>query len=159
MIGISQLRLSLARPRVAQPHRWAIRVKSVVLSVLVVFLCGAPPCAEAESWVEVRGGHFAVPTDALGRIRATIESQVMAAAKARGHDMPPWREYLIQYRATEVHGHRAVEIHGSCHFDRGTDLGKEFYDEQVMDGGACFFYVFYQLDSGRYSNVAFHGYA
>jgi hypothetical protein len=134
-------------------------MKAAVLLMLTVLLCAASVNAEAESWVEVLGGHFAVPTDTLGRIQATIESQVTAAAKAQRQDMPPWGEYLIQYRATEVHGRRAVEIHGSCHFDDGPDLRREFYDEHVKDGGTCFFYVVYLLDSGRYSNVVFHGYA
>ena len=135
-------------------------MKPVIVSVLAALLSGASFSVEAESWVEVRGGHFAIPSDALGRIHATIESQVKAAAKAQGREMPPpWREYLIQYRAIQVHGHRAIEIHGSCRFARSSDLGKEFYDEHVADGGTCFFYVLYVLDSGLYSNVSFHGYA
>jgi hypothetical protein len=36
---------------------------------------------------------------------------------------------------------------------------REFVDENVMDGGTCYFRVLYVVDSDHYSNVTFHGYA
>src|SRR5215469_160301 len=104
-------------------------MKAAVLLILTALLCAASVNAKAETWVEMLGGHFTVPVDTLGRIQATIEAQVTSAAKAQGQDIPPWKEYLVQYRATEVNGRRAVEIHGSCHFHGGADLRKQFYDE------------------------------
>jgi len=127
----------------------------ILLSVLSL-----PAVAQAERWVEVAQGPFAVPTDALVQIRATLEQQITTAVRSRGATPPPWRDYLLQYRGKTVNGTRVVEIHGSCHFDDGNfDFASNFYDEQVMDGGECYFVVYYTIESKRYSKVIFHGYA
>jgi hypothetical protein len=107
----------------------------------------------------VDGGGFVVSRQVLSHIKATLASQITAAAKAQGQTLPPWQQFLVQFRATEVKGLRAVEIHGSCQAMPNVDTRKDFVDEQITDGGTCYFLVLYVLDSGRYSNVVFHGYA
>ena len=57
-----------------------------------------------------------------------------------------------------MQGHRVVDVHGSCEYDPHIDLKGRFYDEGVSDGGTCYFEVMYLPESGKYSNVVFHGF-
>src|SRR5438128_2609049 len=58
-----------------------------------------------------------------------------------------------------VPGQRAVELQGACRNDSPVDTRREFVGDEIMDGGTCYFTVFYFIGTGRYSNVLFHGYA
>jgi hypothetical protein len=121
------------------------------LAIILLALVFSPRCF-AETWVEVTGGAFTPSSDSLVQIRATLQHTVAAT-------VAPWSGYLIQYRGAIVNGQRAIEIHGSCHFDTtNTDLHSQFYDEAVSDGGKCYFLVYFVVATRRYSNVVFHGY-
>ena len=134
-------------------------MKYGVLFALASVLFQAPLHAESESWVQVAGGAFVIGPGELHRIQASLELQVTQAAKAQGTTLPPWRKYLLQYRAKYIRGKRAIEIHGSCEHDSLADVRRAFVGDDISDGGNCYFTVFYLVDSDRYSNVIFHGYA
>lgn len=134
-------------------------MKCVALLVMASLILGAAFNAEAQTWVQLSGGAFAVTPDDLNRVQGTLESQVTAAAKARGLKLPPWRNFLLQYQPMYIKGLRVVEIEGSCQREPRIDIHKEFVADQISDGGTCYFVVLYVVDSHHYSNVAFHGYA
>ena len=134
-------------------------MRYTVLLALASILLEAPLHAESESWVQVAGGAFVIHPKELERIHASLQSQVTEAAKVQGTTLPPWRKYLLQYRGEYVKGKRAIEIHGSCERESHVDIRRVFVGDEISDGGTCYFTVFYLVDSGRYSNVAFHGYA
>jgi hypothetical protein len=115
------------------------------------------PCiAQAQEWVQVHGGPFKVPPAVLSVVKKTLRDHVASKRKSRGD----WGAFLIQYRSVYFHGHRALEIHGSCQFDKLTfNVHSGFYDEMVSDGGGCYFLIFYDLEFNRYTNVVFHGLA
>ena len=116
--------------------------------------------AHAERWVELTRSDRPVPADSLAQVRATLQVKVRDSIRAIGQEPPDWKDYLVQYRSTTVKGLPAIEIHGSCSYnDQGFDPRSEFYDERVIDGGTCFFLVYYMIKTKRYSNVVFHGYA
>jgi hypothetical protein len=119
----------------------------------------APLYAESQSWVHVAGGAFVVQAKELERMRASLELTVTDAARAQKKTLPAWSRYLIQYREKYVEGQRAVELQGSCRNDSPVDIRRKFVGDEIMDGGTCYFTVFYLIGSGRYSNVVFHGYA
>lgn len=123
-----------------------------------IFLVG-PLYAESESWVRVVGGAFVIQPKELERMHASLESTVTEAAKAQKKTLPAWNRYLIQYREKYVEGQRAVELQGACVHDSPVDIRRVFVGDDIMDGGTCYFTVFYLIGSGRYSNVVFHGYA
>ncbi len=130
--------------------RIAIVLASLVLS----------PVCQAARWVEVANGTIAVPADALAHIQATLKERIGSAIRAKGEKPLSWQGYLVQYRGTTVQGEPAVEIHGSCGFnDDKFNARAEFYDEQVADGGECYFRVYLLLKTRQYSNILFHGYA
>jgi hypothetical protein len=45
------------------------------------------------------------------------------------------------------HGHSYIGIRND-----------DFYDERVLDGGTCYFLVYFVVKTMRYSTVVFHGY-
>jgi len=134
-------------------------IKYAVLWVAVLMLQMAPLYAESESWVRVVGGAFVIQPRELERMRVSLESTVTEAAKAQKKTLPTWNRYLIQYREKYIEGHRAVEVQGSCGHNSDFDNRSVFVGDEIMDGGTCYFTVFYLISSGRYSNVVFHGYA
>jgi hypothetical protein len=128
------------------------------LAIFLVALALSPLCF-AETWVEVRHGVFAPSNETLTQIRAILKEAVVAAMRAKGVKPPDWDGYLIQYRGATINGQRAIEIHGSCHFDGPRSNNRsEFYDEGVSDGGTCYFLVYFVVKTKQYSNVVFHGY-
>jgi hypothetical protein len=121
------------------------------LTILVGLLVIVATCS-AQTWVEVKGSEFVVPPDALAEIKTTLKDHVILTGDGKG--------YLFQYRATTIKGLRTLEIHGSCQFDdKKFDTRSSFYDEEISDGGECYFLVYFVLKTKRYSNVVFHGVA
>ena len=127
--------------------------------MMVSILLVGPLYAESESWVRVIGGAFVIQPKELERMHASLESTVTEAAKAQKKTLPTWNRYLIQYREKYIEEHRAVEVQGSCGHNSDFDNRSLFVGHEIMDGGTCYFTVFYLISSGRYSNVVFHGYA
>jgi len=127
--------------------------------MMVSILLVAPLYAESESWVHVVGGAFVVQSKDLERMHASLESTVTEAAKAQKKTLPAWNRYLIQFREKYVDGQPAVELQGACRNDSPVDTRRMFVGDVIMDGGTCYFTVFYLIGTGRYSNVYFHGYA
>jgi hypothetical protein len=126
---------------------------NLVLS-LTAILSAAPCIAQAQEWAQVRGGAFDVAPAVISSVKETLHDYVALKLSKPGD----WGAFLLQYRSVYVQGHRALEIHGSCGFaDPGFKVHSEFYDESVMDGGDCYFLVYYDVKSKRYSNVVFHG--
>jgi hypothetical protein len=129
------------------------------VAILLAALASSHLC-HAETWVEVRHGAFATPQESLAQVRATLKQTVIAAIGANASEPLDWSDYLIQLRGKTLRGRRAIEIHGSCHFDdRHFSIHSEFYDESVADGGDCYFLVYFLVKTKRYSNVVFHGVA
>jgi hypothetical protein len=127
---------------------------------IVLVALALSPVSHAERWVELAHNGSLVPAEALAQVRATLQAQISGAIRAEGQEPPDWQGYLVQYRGITIQGWPAIEIHGSCDFHaKGFDPRSEFYDERVMDGGVCFFRVFYLIKTKGYSNVVFHGYA
>ena len=131
-------------------------VRSVALAVGLL-LSTLPGIARAETWVELQGAAYSLAPDQLAHLQETLQAQVAAAAKEQGVEVPDWQKFLIQYSPRKMQGSRVVEVHGSCEVASGEDVKKRFIDEAVVDGGTCYFAVIYILDSGKYSNVVFHG--
>jgi hypothetical protein len=129
------------------------------LSVLLSVLVSAPLTAAAETWADVQVGSFEVTPEVLTRIKGTLEAHVAASASKQGQALPSWSRFLLQYRGKRIQGHKAIEIHGSCDGGNSIDVHQDFLDERITDGGSCYFMTFYLVESGRYSNVVFHGYA
>lgn len=127
--------------------------------MMVSILLVAPLYAESESWVHVEGGAFVVQAKDLARLQGSLESTVTDAAKAQEKPLLAWHTYLIQYREKYISGQRAVELQGACVHDSHVNIRSVFVGDEIMDGGTCYFTVFYVIGSGRYSNVIFHGYA
>jgi len=116
-----------------------------------------PSLCSAQTWVEVNGGKFLVAPKTISEVRASLRSRIEASFS--GAHSRNWDAFLVQYRSTVVKGHRALEIHGSCDFAKSNfNAQSEFYDERIMDGGECYFLVYYLLETKRYSNVTFHGF-
>jgi hypothetical protein len=134
-------------------------MKSAARWMMVAILWMAPLYAESESWVHVAGGAFVVKAKELERMQASLELTVTEAAKAQKKTLPAWNRYLIQYRERYIEGHRSVEVQGSCGHKSDFDVRSVFVGDEIMDGGTCYFTVFYLIGAGRYSNVGFHGYA
>lgn len=133
-------------------------MRSATTVMTGLLLLAASLGTRAETWVPVRGGSYALPSDVLAHIRSTLTAQVTAAATAQRQPLPPWSQFLLQYRTKRLDGRRVVEIHGACAVHSGQDIHTEFVDEGIADGGPCYFMVLYLLDSRQYSNVVFHGY-
>lgn len=127
------------------------------VALAIGLMLSLPGVLRAESWVEVKGGAFALAADQLAHLKETLQAQVVAAAKEQGVAGPDWQKFLIQYSPRKMSGVRVVEVHGSCEVGPGEDVKRRFIDETVVDGGTCYFAVIYILDSGKYSNVVFHG--
>jgi hypothetical protein len=126
-------------------------------AVLLFALASAVPSAAAQTWVEVNGGSWHLDSALLGQIEGKLEATVASSAKTQRQTLSAWPNYSIQYQGKLVDGHRVVEIRGACHVSPGRDLRSEFLD--VVDGGPCYFALLYRIDSKRFSNVIFNGYA
>ena len=131
----------------------------VAFLAMVLILLAAPLYAGSESWVPVADGAFVTQPKELQRMHASLKAKVTEAAKAQKTTLPAWSRFLIQYRERVVKGQRTVELQGSCRRDSHIDSRSVFVGDIIMDGGTCYFTVFYVIDSDRYSNVVFHGYA
>jgi hypothetical protein len=128
------------------------------VAIFLMVVAFSPICL-AETWVEVRHGAFSVSNETLAQVRSNLKETVVAAMRAEGAKAPDWDGYLIQYRGATINGQRALEVHGSCHFDgQKFNDRSEFYDEGISDGGTCYFLVYFVVKTKRYSNVVFHGY-
>ena len=134
-------------------------MKYVVLLSAAFVLIGTVARAVSESWVEVGGGAFVIQPADLDRLHASLPMRITDAARAQGKTLPRWVQYLIQYQAQLIDGRRAIEIQGSCHHDVQVNIRRVFVGDEIMDGGTCYFTIVYLVDSGRYSNVIFHGLA
>ena len=132
----------------------SMRAAAVVIGIVLATLPGR---VWADTWVELKGGEFPVASDQLAHLKETLQAQITAAAEARHVSVPDWQKFLIQYRSRKMQGQRVVEVHGSCEFDPRRDLKREFIDERIVDGGTCYFAVIYEPETGRFSNVIFHG--
>jgi hypothetical protein len=130
--------------------------KLLYLLPVLVALASMPRVAQAQEWAQVKGGAFAVAPAVLSAVKESLHDYV-APKLSQPRE---WGAYLLQYRSVHAHAIKALEIHGSCHFDHATfNVHSEFYDDSVMDGGDCNFFVYYLIKSKRYSNVLFHGLA
>ena len=128
---------------------------------VAIFLIGLAlsPICFAETWMEVSHRTFVASDETLAQVRATLKVTVVAAMRSEEAKPPDWDGYLIQYRGATINGQRALETHGSCHFD-GPNFNdrSKFYDEAISDGGTCYFLVYFVVKTKRFSNVVFHGY-
>lgn len=134
-------------------------MRYAVLLVVASMILGTAFAAEAQVWVQVTGGAFVITPAELNRVQGSLKSRVTAAAKAQRLKLPPWRQFLLQYRSTYIKGLRVIEIQGSCQRKPHIDIRKEFVGDNITDGGTCFFTVIYVVNSAHYSTVAFHGHA
>jgi len=130
---------------------------SPIRCVLASLFLFSAQLACAQTWVPVSGGGFPLDQAILDHIQATLELTITTAASSKGRHLPEWKNFTLQYRPELFRGHRIVRVQGSCKVSPGVDLREEFYE--VMDGGECFFWVTYDVENGRFSNVLFHGYA
>jgi hypothetical protein len=64
------------------------------------------------------------------------------------------RSYYAYQYSLKLEG--SVLIHGYCnHHPNGSEVN--FFDNHILDGGSCYFSVFYNLKRKTFSNLFTHG--
>ena len=119
------------------------------LCLLLVFFVS--PLCSAGNWYVLSGQTHKIEFDTQ-----LIENELWSyISKNSKYQFSPREKYAYQYSFV---GKETVIIHGLCQFHpKGTET--DFIDSHIMDGGACFFAITYNLKTKTFSKLNTHGVA
>ena len=119
------------------------------LCLLLVFFVS--PLCNAGNWYFLSGQTHKIEFDTQ-----LVENELWSyISKNSKYQFSPREKYAYQYSFV---GKETVIIHGLCQFHpKGTET--DFIDSHIMDGGACFFAITYNLKTKTFSKLNTHGVA
>jgi hypothetical protein len=108
------------------------------------------------SWIFVPGGNWQ-PSDAqLDDAREKIHAYATLKSEGRLDGLAPWESYTFQYQGRELDGHKIIYVNAFC------SEPPAYAAEQmvlVLDGGACYFEAYYDIESRSFVRLVFNGVA
>lgn len=130
-------------------------MKRLIIAVILGFSC-AGAFAQAEQWIEVRGGAWSPDARTLASIQGSIEGHARREAARQRRELEPWERYRFQYRGYVERGRALVRVRGLCQVLGEDALPADFLDSAFYDplgGGSCYFQTVYDPGKARFSRL------
>ena len=108
------------------------------------------------SWIHVLGDAWQPNQAALSDARVKLQSYAVAQAKLRHDELSPWSTYTFQYQGRDLDGRKVIYVNAFCS-DPPEYTAREMV--LVLDGGACYFQAYYDIQTKSFVSIGFNGLA
>lgn len=126
----------------------------LIFTLLLIF--GSVNAAE-NKWYLYKSGAWTPSLEILSKIKANLKEFVEPQAASQMQPISDWDRYVFQYYGTVLGGEKVVEIHAFCSIEEPNKLTQELY--MVLDGGSCYFQLFYHPNSEEFTGLQINGVA